>query len=65
MSSPEDPPLGADWSSFRAARDRFFAQLRPEAMDGPPPAICPDAPPIDWMGPDGLSRDDAGLPRGT
>jgi hypothetical protein len=24
-----------DWIAFRAARDRFFAQVRPEAMEQP------------------------------
>ena len=49
MSALEDPFPAGDWESFRAARDRFFAKVRPEAMDDPPPSICPDALPEGWM----------------
>lgn len=41
-------PHPSDWEAFRAARDRFFARVRPEAMDDPPPSICPDVPPEEW-----------------
>ncbi len=45
---PEDPRPGTDWHAFRAARDRFFAKVRPEAMDDPPELVCPDSPPKEW-----------------
>lgn len=48
MSALDDPRRGADWDAFRAARDRFFARVRPEAMDVPSVAVCPDAPPEEW-----------------
>lgn len=48
MSGLDDPFPVSDWDSFRAARDRFFARVRPEAMDEPPASICPDAPPDRW-----------------
>jgi hypothetical protein len=57
VSGPDDPRPGADWDSFRAARDRFFAQLRPGAMDGPPRAICPDAPDLITIKRDGSLTD--------
>lgn len=44
----DEPRPGADWDAFRAARNRFFARVRPEAMDDPPPSICPDGPPHEW-----------------
>jgi hypothetical protein len=48
VSALEDPfPMG-DWESYRAARARFFALVRPEAMDDPPESPCPDAPPAEW-----------------
>lgn len=60
MSGAGDPfPIG-DWESFRAARDRFFAKARPEAMDEPPPSICPDAPLAEWSGIDESRRGDHG-----
>jgi hypothetical protein len=31
---PDDPRPGADWASFQAARERFFAQVRPQAILG-------------------------------
>lgn len=34
MSGFEEPGPLADWAAFRAARDRFFAQVRPEAVKG-------------------------------
>lgn len=48
MSGPEDPRPDSDWRAFRAARDRFFAKARPQAMDEPPVPICPDAIPDSW-----------------
>ena len=45
---PGDPPPASDWESLRAARNRFFARVRPEAMDDPPPSTCPDAPLEEW-----------------
>lgn len=45
----DDARPGAGWDAFRAARDRFFARVRPEAMDDPPPSPCPDGPPREWM----------------
>jgi hypothetical protein len=51
VSGPEDPRPGADWDSFRAARQRFLARVRPEAMDDPPGAICPDEVPVMWPAP--------------
>ena len=47
VSGIEDPRRG-DWEAFRAARDRFFARVRPEAMDDPPASVCPDALPEEW-----------------
>lgn len=59
MSGPEDPRPGSDFESFRAARDRFFARVRPEAMDDPPSSLCPDAVPIEWpTGPEGFEAPD-------
>ncbi len=61
---PEDPRPAGDWESFRAARERFFSRVRPEAMDDPPQSVCPDAPPEEWSGEDGggkrRGRDPAG-----
>lgn len=48
MSGLDDPYPAGDWESFRAARNRFFARVRPEAMDDPPAPICPDALPDVW-----------------
>ena len=48
MSGPDDPYPGADWESFRAARERFLARVRPEAMDEPPAPVCPDQVPDEW-----------------
>jgi hypothetical protein len=31
---PDDPRPGADWASFQAARERFFARVRPQAIRG-------------------------------
>jgi hypothetical protein len=49
VSGPEDPRPGADWETFRSARDRFFARVRPEAMDDPPASMCPGVVPDEWM----------------
>ena len=43
MSSPD-----ADWDAFRAARERFFARVRPEAMEDHRGGACPDVVPADW-----------------
>ena len=48
MSGLDDPHPAADWDSFRAARNRFLARVRPEAMDDPPDPVCPEAPPEEW-----------------
>ena len=32
MSGFEEPGPLADWTAFREARDRFFAQVRPQAV---------------------------------
>ena len=48
MSGPDDPRPGYDWDSFCAARDRFFARVRPQAMRNPPPTPCPDSVPEEW-----------------
>lgn len=48
MSDLDGPMNDADWEAFRAARERFFAAVRPEAMEEPPHGECPDAPPEDW-----------------
>lgn len=48
MSGPEDPRPDQDWDAFRAARDRFFARVRPEAMEDPPPSLCPEGLPEGW-----------------
>jgi hypothetical protein len=57
VSGPEDPRASADWEAFRAARDLFFARVRPEAMDEPPTSLCPDAPPAEWTSePEGPTR---------
>lgn len=48
MSGPEDPRPGADWDSFRAARESFFARVRPEAMEDPPSSLCPEGVPDEW-----------------
>ena len=45
---PEDPRPGSDFESFRAARDRFFARVRPEAMTDPPESLCPEVVPAAW-----------------
>ena len=45
---PEDPRPGSDWESFRAARERFLARVRPEAMDDPPESLCPEVVPEEW-----------------
>ena len=55
MSGIEDPRRG-DWDAFRAARDRFFAAVRPEAMDDPPASVCPDLVPAEWLGPSGEEK---------
>ena len=31
-----------------AARERFLARVRPEAMDEPVPSQCPDGVPAEW-----------------
>jgi hypothetical protein len=46
---PEDPRPDSDWDAFRAARDRFSAGVRPEAMDDPPLLICPEVLPAEWL----------------
>ena len=48
VSGIEDPRAGCDWASFRAARERFLARVRPEAMDEPVPSPCPDGIPAEW-----------------
>ena len=48
VSGPEDLRPGYDWASFRAARERFLARVRPEAMDEPVPSPCPDGVPAEW-----------------
>jgi hypothetical protein len=48
VSGPEDPRPDADWNAFRAARDRFFARVRTEAMDDPPESGCPEVVPNEW-----------------
>jgi hypothetical protein len=59
VSGLEDPRPGEDWAAFRAARERFFATARPEAMDPPPAPICPAAPPVEWTLPSDPNRGDA------
>ena len=49
MIGPEDPQPGFDWDSFRTARERFFARVRPEAMAVIVPSLCPDGVPPDWI----------------
>ena len=49
MSGLDDPYPQGDWEAYRAARNRFLARVRPEAMDDPPPSLCPDAPPKEWL----------------
>jgi hypothetical protein len=44
MSGFEEPGPRADWAAFRAARDRFFAQVRPEAIKSPPVPMTVEAP---------------------
>jgi len=48
VSGSEDPRPCCDWASFRAARERFLARVRPEAMDEPVPSPCPDGVPAGW-----------------
>jgi hypothetical protein len=48
VSALEDPFPAGDWESFRAARDRFLARVRPEAMDDPPASVCPGVVPKGW-----------------
>jgi hypothetical protein len=48
VSGLDDPCPAGDWESFRAARNRFLARVRPEAMDDPPDPVCPEAPPAQW-----------------
>jgi hypothetical protein len=46
VSGFEEPGPPADWAAFRAARDRFFARVRPDAVEGAfvsPPADGPEA----------------------
>ncbi len=31
---PDDPRPGADWASYQAARERFFARVRPQVIRG-------------------------------
>lgn len=46
-----DDPWGyGDWAAYRAARDRFFAGARPQAMDDPPLSPFPDVIPEAWNG---------------
>jgi hypothetical protein len=35
VSGPEDPRPGYDWASYRAARDRYLASIRPQAVPDP------------------------------
>ncbi len=49
VSDSGDPWPGYDWASFRAARERFLARVRPEAMDEPVPSPCPDGVPAEWI----------------
>lgn len=59
MTGLDDPWPAGDWEAFRAARERFLARVRPEAMDAPPPSLCPELVPAVWppppagLGPDG------------
>ena len=48
VSGSEAPWTGGDWAAFRAARERFLARVRPEAMDEPVPSPCPDGVPAEW-----------------
>ncbi len=48
VSGPDDPRPDADWNAFRAARDRFFARVRAEAMVNPPESVCPEVVPDEW-----------------
>lgn len=43
----DDPFAAGDWQSFLAARDRFFAAVRPEAMGQAPRSPRPDAPSLE------------------
>ena len=62
MSGLDDPfPLG-DWAAFRAARDRFFARVRREAADEPPPSACPASPPSEWSDADAPEAPDGDRP---
>ena len=45
---PEDLRPESDLDALRAARDRFFATVRPGAMDDPPVSLSPDSPPEGW-----------------
>jgi hypothetical protein len=58
VSGLDDPYLGGDWESFRTARDRFFARVRPEAMDRPNPSLCPNALPEGWTSDDEREREE-------
>lgn len=60
MTGPEDPRPDSDWESFRGARDRFFARVRPEAMDEPPESVCPEVVPREWSS--GKPDDDGHTP---
>jgi hypothetical protein len=62
VSGPEDLQAGYDWASYRASRDRYLAQVRPEAMDDPPPVACADTIPIGWIvvGREDATRDEPG-----
>jgi hypothetical protein len=55
---PEDPRPGGDWDAYRAARERFFSVVRPEAMEDPPASICPDGVPEAWTS----QSEDGGAP---
>ena len=57
MSGLEDPCPEASWDAFREARERFFSRVRPEAMDDPPPSVCPDRLPLEWT----MGGDDAAV----
>jgi hypothetical protein len=57
VSDLDDPFAAGDWQCFRAARDRFLARVRPEAMDDPPPRVCPDALPEGWRDADERAPD--------
>jgi hypothetical protein len=56
MSAP-DQQLPPDWEAFKAARDRFYIRVRPEALPDARPSPCPDTLPQDWIGSRGDSAE--------